>query len=321
MPEAICFSIVIPVKNDEVNIARCLSSLTRLAAPYVLLEVIVVDNGSTDRTLEIVNDYLGALPLTILVRPGLFISALRNLGASIAKGTWIAFLDSDCEVRANWLDWAQKTIASGWGNVFGSFYEIPEDSSWVATYWYGERERKHGGEISYLPAGDLFFRGDVFRKLGGFDESIQTNEDVEVCQRARTAGFPVVCVPELSVIHWGTPQTIGQFFRKSRWHGTHGLRVFLQNLPRLLNLKPLLLAFYTILCLIAVGICLFLAVFGGHHLPLVMAAIALLLPFCMLGADAAIKTRKPRAILPMGVLFFVYALARASAFLYVRPHR
>lgn len=321
MSEAIRFSIVIPVKNDEENIARCLSSLTRLATPAALLEVIVVDNGSTDRTLEVVNSYFGALPLIVLVRPWLFISALRNLGAALAKGTWIAFLDSDCEVRADWLDGAQKAIASGWGSVFGSFYGIPDDSSWVASYWYGDRERKPGGEISYLPAGDLFLHGEVFKKLGGFDESIQTNEDVELCQRARAAGFSVMCVPELSVIHWGTPQTVGQFFKKNRWHGTHVLRVFLQNLPRLLNLKPLLLAFYTMLCMIAVGICLFLAAFRGHYIPLLLAVIVLLLPACALGVNAAIKTRKPKALAPMSVLFLIYALARASSLLHVRPGR
>jgi glycosyltransferase involved in cell wall biosynthesis len=321
MSEAIRFSVVIPVKNEEINIAKCLGSLARLISTAEPFEVIVVDNGSTDRTLEVVNGFCGTLQLIVLQQPGVFISAMRNRGAAYAKGTWLAFLDSDCEVYPNWLIEAQNAITSGCGSVFGSFYGIPSNSSWVARHWYGDRERKPRGETSFLPSGDLFLKSKVFEKIGRFNETIQTNEDVELCRRARAAGHPVYCVPELAVIHWGTPQTIGQFFKKNRWHGAHVLKVFLQNLPRLVNLKPLLFSFYMMLCLIGAGVSLFLALFERHYIPLLLAVLALLLPSCVLGIAAALKTRKLSAVAPMSVLFFIYGVARVASLLYIRPGR
>ena len=312
MSEAIRFSVVIPVKNDEGNIFKCLSSLVHLSYPSEQFEVIVVDNGSTDGTLAVVEGFRSSLPLCILVRPNIYISALRNAGVLVARGEWIAFLDSDCETKPDWLLEAQKAISEGIVGVFGSFYVIPPGSSWIARTWYGEREWKPKGEISYLPAGNLFIKKQNFEALGGFNANIQTNEDFELCERARHAGFSVLCIPEVGVIHWGTPQTLREFYKKNRWHGTHVLRVFLQNFPRLLNLKPLLLAFYTALCLLGGLFCLAFAIFTGHTTPLLIVITALLLPPCLLGLTAAAKTNKPESALPMATLFLVYALARAS---------
>src|SRR5262249_12556065 len=144
-------------------------------------------------------------------------------------------------------------------NVFGCYYLIPEQSSWIARNWYDERDKKNAGKVPYLPAGDLFVARDVYQKLGGFDETIQTNEDYEFCQRADRSGSQVYCCPALGVVHWGTPQTLGQFFKKHRWHGMHVFRVFLRNLPALFNLKPVALALYTlfIVTLFLAGVVLF----------------------------------------------------------------
>lgn len=321
MSEAFRFSIVVPVKNDEKNIFKCLDSLTRLSGTAGAFEVIVVDNGSTDRTVEVVNRFRDSLCLTVLTKPDVFISALRNSGGAIAKGSWLVFLDSDCQVRNNWLSEAQAAIDSGCGSIIGSYYEIPDSSTWVARYWFGDRQRKPRGQTPFLPSGDLFFQKDVFERIGGFNEGIQTNEDVEICRRAAQAGFPVFCIPELAVIHWGTPQTLVQFFKKNRWHGKHVLKVFLQNPLLLLNIKPLLLTFYTILCLAGIGASFVLAFLHGNHAPLLLAVLALLVPPCGLGLFAAIKMRSPMAVAPMSILYLVYALARAASLGYARTSR
>jgi glycosyltransferase involved in cell wall biosynthesis len=321
MSEAIRFSVVIPVKNDEKNIARCLGSLARLLPPSAPFEVIIVDNGSTDHTVAIAKSFCGTIPLIVLIRPDCFISALRNTGASLATGTWLAFLDSDCEVKADWLTRAETFATAGGVSVFGSFYLIPEESSWVARYWYGETERKPRGQTSFVPSGDLFFEKAVFDRIGGFNEKIQTNEDVEICQRVGAAGFPVVCFPELAVIHWGTPQSLGQFFRKNRWHGTHVFHVFIRNLPRLLNLKPLMLAFYTLLSSAMAVVCVILGLCQRNFIPFLISLVLLALPCLVLGVVSAIRTKRLAAIGPMSALFLVYALARASSLLHTRPKR
>lgn len=306
------FTVVIPVRNEEINIGRCLASLSRLHFSPALFEVVVVDNGSTDGTREAAAKFHESLQLRILDLPGQFISALRNAGAAVGRSPYLAFLDADCEVRRHWLSAAEKIALEGNPGIFGAFYLIPAGSSWIARYWYGHREAKPAGEVSFLPSGDLFISRRLFESVGGFDESIQTNEDYELCQRVRASGLPVRCYPELAVIHWGTPQSLTRFFAKNRWHGSHVLQVFLRNLPKLYNLKPILLATYTLACLIGilVGIVYsfvfrslwLIGIFGG----------AMLAPAIVLGLAAAFTWRKPLSAIPMSVLYFTYALARAS---------
>lgn len=313
LPAQPLFSVIIPVRNEEKHIERCLRSLQRLQFAPRQFEVLVVDNGSTDRTVEIASSYEKKLPLRVLEKKDAYISAVRNTGAAVARGRYLAFLDADCEVPVHWLNRASQLVSDGLGGAFGSFYLIPDGSSWIARYWYGEREKKGSGEVSYLPSGDLFISSQIFNQVGGFNESIQTNEDFELCQRVRTAGFPITCVPELGVIHWGTPQTMAQFFRKNRWHGMHVFRVFLRNLPALYNLKAVAFAFYTLLCLAGILIGVIVGIQTGKFLLLGSLIIALLVPSLLLAAAVAASSRRPIAIVPLAALYFAYGVARASS--------
>lgn len=89
------FSIIIPTKNDEANIRKCFESIFRLELKFADYEVIVVDNGSVDRTVPIAYEN-GA---KLVLKSGLTISALRSCGARLAKGQILMFLDTDCNVR------------------------------------------------------------------------------------------------------------------------------------------------------------------------------------------------------------------------------
>jgi glycosyltransferase involved in cell wall biosynthesis len=313
--EELLFSVIIPVRNQEKFIGRCLESLLSLQLNRESFEVILVDNGSTDRTLEIARAYGSRVPIRILEKPKVYISAVRNAGAAVARGRYLSFLDSDCEVLPDWLTQASQAISSGTKGVLGAFYSIPEKSSWIARYWYEERDQKRRGEVSFLPAGNLFVSSEVFRQVHGFDETIQTNEDYEFCQRVRAAGFPITCLPELSVIHWGTPQSLGEFFGKHRWHGTHVMRVFFRSLPSLYNLKAVVLALYTLPCLLGLAAGIVVAVISGHFQVFGVCLLALVGPAIVLGISGAIASRRLVAAAPLTALYFTYAVARACCLL------
>jgi glycosyltransferase involved in cell wall biosynthesis len=305
------FSVVIPVRNEEKNIGKCLDSLCHLQFASELFEVIVVDNGSTDRTRAVAATFGNALILQVLSHPNVYISALRNAGAAVARGKYLAFLDADCEVRPDWLSVAERALSQDDRGVCGAFYLIPDRSSWVARHWYRIRGNKAAGEMSYLPSGDLFVSWQVFQTIRGFNESIQTNEDYEFCQRILAGGLPVRCVPELGVIHWGTPQSLSEFFKKNRWHGMHVFRVFLRNLPGLHNLKAVALALYTLFCVLGILAAGLAGIKSGDFRMLVAFVLAILAPPVLLGLLAAVSSRRLQTALPMAVLYLTYALARA----------
>src|SRR3989449_8941112 len=91
--------------------------------------------------------------------------------------------------------------------VVGAHYRIPDESGWVARVWYGEQESEKQGNISYVPAGDLLVTRATFERVGGFDESIQTNEDCGFFRRVRAVGLPGLGDFAIAGVHFGTPQS------------------------------------------------------------------------------------------------------------------
>jgi glycosyltransferase involved in cell wall biosynthesis len=245
---SIRMSVIIPALNEEAMIGKCLESLAESHYPLDAIEVILVDNGSTDRTLEIARSFSTRLRLTILQRPGVNISALRNLGAAAAKGEVLAFLDADCAVPANWIENAASNVASDSAGVIGGNITVPEDSGWVARTWFQVAYAPKDGEVAYVPSGNMLMKSSTFMQIGGFNESIKTSEDCELCFRARGEGFTVREISALTVIHWRTPQTLKEFYRREAWHGEHVAKVFFQNIRSMANFRAVAFAAYMLAC-------------------------------------------------------------------------
>lgn len=308
-------TVIIPTLNEERVIGLCLSALGSTDFLKSEMEVIVVDNGSRDQTVHIARSFEAELNLRIFEKEGVHISALRNLGVREARGSILAFLDADCLAPKDWL----KNVVKLWNDartgVTGAHYQIPNDATWVGRVWHVDRQADRVGEVSYVPSGDLIVSRNVFSIIGGWDESIQTNEDYEFCQRARAAGFPVRSDPSLRVIHLGTPRTLRSFYRKQRWHGTHVLAVFLRDLRRGRNLKPVLFAIFTFACLIGSVIGVLILFAGGGWKVATTFLLALVLPLLSLAAARSAKRRKWGDIFPLALLYLIFGLGRAACLL------
>lgn len=311
-------SVIIPVLNEEAVIGRCLDALAQSTLSRKSLEVLVVDNGSTDRTLKVVAGFSERLRLRVLQKAGVNISALRNLAAAEARGEILAFLDADCLASPEWLERALAHLDGQSERIVGSRYAIPADSSWVGRAWYGIGHAPVDGDVAYVPSGDLLIRRSTFCQLGGFNEALATSEDCEFCLRARNAGLPVRAAVELAVTHLGTPQTLAQFYRKHRWHGTHVARVFAKNRKSGAHLRAVAFALYTLGCCGAGLAGLAMALFFRQYILLIMASSG------MIAVSLGCGIRKLRGVrgrefwsnlLPFTALYIVYGLARASALL------
>lgn len=209
------FSIIIPAKNEEANIGSCLDSINAIDWPTDQYEVIVVDNGSSDRTAEIAREK-GA---RVFVKPELTISGLRNFGAGEGTGEILAFLDADCTVTRSWLQTAAPYLQRVEVVCFGSPPVVPENATWVPKAWFVVRRKSMGAaETDWLESMNMFVRREPFLDCGGFDESLITCEDYDLSLRLRANGL-IIADSSIVAVHHGEAASIGHFFRKELWRG------------------------------------------------------------------------------------------------------
>lgn len=304
-------SVVVPARNEEAHLPRCLEALA-IQSGAVDFEVVVVDNGSTDRTSQIVESFSTRLPLRLLSLPRCSIAAVRNFGANAAHGRLLAFLDADCAPRPGWLE-AVLRHGAGAGIISGSAYLPPPNANWLARAWAGHEQRFSCGVVSYVPGGTMILQRQDFFQWNGFDEALRTNEDVEFCARARFMGARIEAWPDLAVVHWGTPSRLWQFFRKQHWHGADVGQVFFASLPSLVNVKAVGFALSSVVFAAGVAAGAIWWIAGKGPSLLAASAVGLAFPPLLL-ATASVRRRAAWHDAPaLTLLFLLYGLARAAA--------
>jgi GT2 family glycosyltransferase len=234
-------SFIVPVKNDAQRLERCLASI---AASGGDPEIIVVDNGSTDDSPAVAR----AVGARVLSVPGNPVSALRNEAAAIAHGDCLAFVDADHELARSWIAAAGDVMQRRDIGAAGALYVPPADGTWVQRTYGALRGRTVGhADARWLGSGNVIVRREAFEAIGGFDQTLESCEDVDLCQRLRDAGWRVVADERLVSVHYGDPSTLGGLFRAERWRGRDNLRVTLRtrvtirDLPSIVS--PVVVAF------------------------------------------------------------------------------
>lgn len=233
-------SIIIPALNEEEHIGGVLDAIRSNLEGRLSYEVILVDNGSRDRTVEIARAG-GAI---CLQAPGRSISALRNLGVELASSEILIFIDGDVYPSIGWGDRLGHVLArvrSAPGTVTGSLYGICTPASWIERVWFAPRIT--GRKVGYINGGHLILHRQFFYRINGFAAHLETGEDCDFCDRARQAGAVIENDPELQVVHAGYPRTVLRFFCRERWHGRgdfHSLSTVAASRPALISLANLL---------------------------------------------------------------------------------
>lgn len=228
-------SFIVPVRNNADGLRRCLGTLGAGATH----EVIVADNGSTDGSADVARS-AGARVLTM---PGQRVSALRNAAAEAAAGDLLAFVDSDHELAPGWAAAAERLFQDEPAAVAaGAPYHAPRDGTWVQRMYDKLRTRQSGRKpTTWLPSGNLVVRRAAFEAVGGFDTTLETCEDVDLCQRLAARGGRVLESDELASVHLGDPRTLGAVFLGELWRGRDNLRVTLRGPLSLRSLPSLLI--------------------------------------------------------------------------------
>lgn len=200
-------SIVVPVYNRAGEIGDCLEALLAQDYPTHRLEIIIVDDGSTDGTAEVVSRYLVRLIKQPQNRGQ---SAARNAGVRAAQGEIVAFIDSDCIADPNWLSelvpYFQDPRLALVGGYVDSFFR----ESRLDRYEEVQSPLNLGKEVAfgttaasdfYVPTCNVLIRKDVYLQVGGLDEGLRLGEDVDLCWRLKETGRRLLYIPKGKVRH------------------------------------------------------------------------------------------------------------------------
>lgn len=202
------FSIVIPFFNRLDALAVCLESLARLRYPRDRFEAILVNDGGENPADGLAARHSGGIAMRLLRQEHAGPGAARNLGASQARGGWLAFTDSDCSPGEDWL--AQLAAALGsevdlavGGRVVNT---LPGIFS-IASQWQTDYLISYFGTVSDRPTffttNNLAVPRESFLASGGFDPAFRQagGEDREFCRRWARQGRRLCWAPEAVVCH------------------------------------------------------------------------------------------------------------------------
>ena len=186
-------SVVIPIRNRPALVDACLRSLSELEPGDWDLEILVVDDASTDETAESAERWSDRLPVRVVrnatqTGPG----GARNRGAQEASGDILAFIDGDCRADRGWLRdlipaFAEEGVVAAGGGLISA-----EERTWVQRYERVShpsqrgrvaREVRPGGANDFLPGCNILVRREAFLKVGGFDTTHNLGEDVDLTWR------------------------------------------------------------------------------------------------------------------------------------------
>jgi glycosyltransferase involved in cell wall biosynthesis len=212
-------SVVVCSSNAERTMEPCLASLERLNYPDY--EVIVVNDGSTDRTLEIAQRFSYC---RIISQPNKGLSVARNVGAEAATGEIVAYTDSDCVADPDWLAYlvakmeTAQLVACG-----GPNFPPPEDSlvpAAVAVSPGGPTHVLLSDDVAEHIAGcNMAFRRDVLLRMGGFDPIYRAaGDDVDICWRFQDAGYTIGFSAAAVVWHFRR-NTVKAYIGQQRGYG------------------------------------------------------------------------------------------------------
>lgn len=203
-------SVVVTVRNEEENIDGLLDSLVTQEGPE---EIVVVDAGSEDRTVPIVEGYTRQYPFVRLAHHGGTRGEGRNHGVSLAKGEAVAFIDGDCIANPFWLRFLRESLRDApiaAGRTIAIGYKPFEELERVELI-------VRGYDVTH-PSSNLAYRTDVLRKVGGFDPWFVTAEDIDLNLRAVSGGHRIAYEPRAIVYH-RTRDSVFDFLRQAFWNG------------------------------------------------------------------------------------------------------
>ncbi|MCX5679739.1 MAG: glycosyltransferase [Candidatus Omnitrophica bacterium] len=310
MSENNLVSFIIPAFNAAETIGACLESIKRVDYPKDSLEIIVVDNGSKDDTLDIV----GRFTSNIFIDNAATIAKLRNIGAKNANGGFLIFLDSDCTIPADWVDNALGHFKDNSVGLIGAkTYMLPDDANWIDRIWKMHLNRAKSKEsVKWIISRAIMVKKDIFLSIGGFNESLITCEDVEFGYRMQKQ-YKIIADERLAPLHLEAQKDIFEFFKKESWRGEDSLRVGLKHLNEPKEVLTIAVLFYYLLSLLLLLPAIFIAIITKNAIYPLMISFGVVLPLLLISFSACIREKSLAYFWKFFIIYSVYIIARIAA--------
>ncbi len=307
-------SVIIPCYNEEKTISLLLDAIYRQTYPRDLLEVIIADGGSVDETRQRIEAFRQShsdLNVRVIDNPQRIIPAALNRAIEASTGEIILRLDAHCVPAENYISRSVHNLNQGLGDNVGGLWIIQPGS----PHWLGHsiaaaaahplgvgdaryRYSRQAGWVDTVPFGA--FRRSLIEKIGGYDETLLTNEDYEFNTRIRQKGGRVYFDPGIQSVYYARPNltSLGrQYWRYGFWKWR-----MLRRYPRSLRWRQLLPPLFVASVIVLLGFSLFMGIarlmlaglLGVYGLALIISAIPAALQkrqwYLLIGIPLAIAT-------------------------------
>lgn len=311
-------TFIVPVRNDATRLRQCLASIVANQHDGDR-EIVVADNGSSDDSANVARE-AGA---EVLHLPSVNVATMRNAAAQSARGELLAFVDADHLLADGWIDAALDIFNDGSVTAAGAHYTSPPNANWVQRAYDRFRPKEIGShDTDWLGSGNLIIRRDAFRAVGGFDSSLETCEDVDLCNRLRLRGMRLIGDDRLVSVHQGDPASLRAVFFGELWRGRSNIVVTLRGPWTLRAVPSLAIPVFNLTCLALLVIGLVGSPWWGFW-PSVAGAAGIVattsLRIVRLAAGRSVSSAADLA--GTAAVASAYELARALALVFRATHR
>src|SRR5262245_48868884 len=223
--KAIEISVVIPVRNEESSVRTLLDGL--LSQSFPATEIVITDSGSTDRTTEIIDEFIGSgAPIKLIREREGLPGRGRNIAVAHSGCDWIAFTDAGTKPARDWLAaLACKAKETSADVVYGTYDPVIDNffKECAAITYVPAHFQVEDGFVRSPSIVSALMRRNVFVKAGGFPEDLRSAEDLLFMRRVAQCGFNIVRTGK-AIVHWDVQPNLKLTFKRFAAYATNNIR-------------------------------------------------------------------------------------------------